>query len=186
MRGSWRIGFATSLLCSLRVASEIPRAEGQEAEAQEVQRSGVTGGLSLGVGSLGLGNESHRTFDYAASFGGYINNQWALAVELWGGFHDDSDFHLTHHNRGISGQYWMRERRVWLKAMIGASSVKSSFGDTTFADFVGVAFAGAGGWQFFERGDYHVDAQLRITVEGFEDTSENATALSLGIGVSYF
>jgi hypothetical protein len=96
------------------------------------------------------------------------------------------EFHLSHHNRGLSAQYWLQERNVWLKAMLGASSMTSSFGDTTFADFVGLAFAGAGGWMFYERGDYHVDAQLRVSVEGFEGTSENATAISLGIGVSYF
>lgn len=181
-----RAGFVSTLaLCTLGATCLAPSAWAQQGPA-ETQRSGVTGAFGVGVGSLGVGSESHGTFDYAASFGGYINNQWALAVELWGGFHSDDAFRLSHHNRGLSAQYWLRERKVWLKALVGAASMKSSFDDTTFADFVGVAFSGAGGWVFYERGDYHVDAQLRISVEGFEDTTENATAISFGVGVSYF
>ncbi len=180
-----RAGVALALSLS-SIGATASASHAQEVRQSKAQRSGITGGLSVGVGSLGLGNDSHGTFDYAASFGGYLTPQWALAVEFWGGLHSNDEFHLSHHNRGLSAQYWMQERNIWLKGMLGTASMTSSFGDTTFADFVGVAFAGACGWMFYERGDYHADVQLRISVEGFEGTSENATAISLAVGVAYF
>lgn len=70
--------------------------------------------------------------------------------------------------------------------MLGASSLETTFEDVTFADFKGIAIGGAAGWMFWERGDYHVDAQFRLTIEGFEDSRDNAVAFALGIGVAYF
>lgn len=159
-----------------------------EARAQSptAERSGITGGLGLGIGSLEIGNEGNSTLNYDLHFGGYINNQWALQVEVWGGVHNDGDFRISNFNRGISALYWMRDRKVWWKAMLGASTLTTSVADTDIAEFAGVAVAGAGGWVFYERGDYHVDTQFRLTVEGFEDARDNALAFAFGIGVSYF
>lgn len=149
-------------------------------------RFGVTGGLGLGVGSLEIGEESHGTWNYNLHFGGYVTNQWALQVELWGGSHSDEGFQISNHNRGISALYWMRDRNVWWKALFGASSLETRFDGITFSNFQGVAIGGAGGWMFWERGDYHVDAQIRLSIEGFEKSRDNAVAFALAIGVSYF
>ena len=80
----------------------------------------------------------------------------------------------------------MRDRDIWWKAMLGASTIKTSVADIQLTDFAGAALAGSGGWVFYERGHYHVDAQARLSVEAFKDSRENAVAIAFGVGISYF
>ena len=155
-------------------------------ETTVVERSGITAGIGLGFGSLELGNESNGTLNYELQFGGYLNNQWALQLEVWGGAHDDGEFHISNLNRGLSAQYWMADRNVWWKVIVGASTVTTSFADTVLADFAGAAVGGGCGWMFYQRGSYRADARFGLTIEGFKDTDDNAVAFALGIGLSYF
>ncbi len=157
-----------------------------DSNTEATHRDGVAGGVGFGLGSLEIGGESHGTLNYALQFGGYITDRWALQIELWGGIHNDDSFHIGNHNRGISAQYWLQDRKVWGKALLGASGLETTFDDITFADFNGVALGGAAGWMFYERASFHGDAQFRMTLEGFENSRDNAIAIAIGVGVSYF
>jgi hypothetical protein len=139
----------------------------------------------MGFGSINVSEESHGGFNYELQFGGFLSNQWALAVELWGAGHSDEAYGLDNSNAGIIVQYWLSDS-FWLKGGVGSATLDESIDDEIIRTYEGAAIAAGLGWDFYQRGDYHFNANFLMSIEGYEETRNNVTVSALQIGMQYY
>lgn len=142
-------------------------------------------GLSAGFGALDGGGTSTSTLNYHIEIGGFLHPNWAITVGFWGGQDNEEFGSTTNTNAGLMAQYWLSDA-FWLKGGLGTASLSSEYDGLTYYDYNGMAIAGMGAWEFYQRSEYHFFASLSMTVQGYEDVSENITATALQIGVQYF
>lgn len=139
----------------------------------------------FGFGSLDAGGDAESTVNYRFEIGGFMRPDWAIAVGVWGGTHNDEFSSLSNNNAGLMTQYWLRDA-FWLKGAIGTATLTFESDGMTLAEFNGLATGGSVGWNFYSRGSYHFDASIGFTLEGFEDLSDNTTATALVFGMQYY
>lgn len=156
-----------------------------EAVAAENTRDGFLLGASFGFGTLDAGNNSGGTVNYHVEFGGFLHPKWAVAVGLWGGDDSDDFSSVTNHNAGLIGQYWMRDS-IWFKGYLGTARLTEEYDGIRYANYEGMAFGGMAGWDFYNRGSYHVHGSLGLTFGGYKDVEANSTAMAIQVGLQYY
>lgn len=142
-------------------------------------------GGSVGFGGLDLGSDSQSTMNYHIELGGFLRSNWAIAVGFWGGQHDQDGLRLTNSNAGLMTQYWFQEA-FWLKGAIGQATLHSEIDSFSYPDYNGMAIGGMFGWDFYDRGSYHMHASIGLTLEGYENLNDNVTATAFQLGVQYY
>lgn len=156
-----------------------------QAPSRAAERSGLMGGVALGIGTVGAGDDSDGTLNYTLSFGGYLTSSLALLVEFAGARAQDGDFRIDHSKQGVAALYWL-DRRVWSKASVSSASYTTYVDDFMLSDFRGIAALAGLGWVFYSRGDFHLDARASLTIEAYKDARDKVTSTALQLGVQYF
>ncbi len=173
------------VVSAARADAQTPPAPINPEPEASAEREGFLVGLTLGFGSLDTGSQSDVTFNYRFGLGGFINPLWAIAVDFWGAQYSDGFVDVSTNSAGFTVQRFL-QNSFWLKGSLGTAHLVTKDEGFTRGDYDGVATGAMVGWDFFEHGAYHFQATAGVTFEGYEEISDNVTAVALQIGVQYY
>jgi hypothetical protein len=160
------------------------------------------GGMSLNGQDLDCVDCNYGTLSLqlAGHIGGFVGPRLALMAELQGNFQTLSSDRFTGDTTTLvqgalmfAGQYWLTPQ-LWVKGGIGVSNLRterSYYGDGVIDEVQevpenGLAVMGAVGYELFSAPRFSVDLQGRIINGSYDQTDNNVSAASIGIGVNWF
>ncbi len=163
------------------------------AESPVFERRGWFAGLEGGAGSFDADgrfevSEERGAVVFGAHFGGMLTPRLGLMVLFAGAgrtLQDVDDTSLSQLNLGIALQYWATPK-VWIKAGLVSSHLALDIGGETVDETKGGGILAAAGYELLQRGNFIMDAQLRLVTadheeDGYLVSSTNSIGVLLGL-----